>query len=381
MSTPNTDHHDIKHTALYDLHLNAGAKMVPFAGYSMPVQYKPGILAEHNQTRQAAGLFDVSHMGQARLIGPDHDAVVQALESLIPGDIKGLKPGQMRYSLLLNELGGVLDDLMITRPADPGLSGSLYLVVNAAMKEADFSFINRQLPDEFQLERMEDHALLALQGPKAAECMASFGLDMSAQIFMTADMHSLLGVECHISRSGYTGEDGFEISVPNDQAVALAEQLLQHKDIEPVGLGARDSLRLEAGLCLYGHDITQDITPVEASLNWAISKRRRAAADFPGADRILHQLEHGTDRVRVGLRPKDRTIVREGAEILNEQSELIGHVTSGTFGPTIAGPIAMGYVETPYAALGTELNAVIRGKHKPVVVSAMPFVPHRYYRG
>lgn len=367
----------LQHTPLFALHERLGGKMVPFAGYAMPVQYPSGIIAEHTHTRTQAGLFDVSHMGQARLSGVDFSALAAAFEPLVPGDVAGLKPGQTRYTLLLSERCGVLDDLMMTRTED----GALYLVVNAATKDDDFARIGSRMPGDVSFDILEDRALLALQGPAAAVCFARLAGDVSGHVFMTARRYTLLGAECWVSRSGYTGEDGFEISVPADKAAALADALLAMDEVAPVGLGARDSLRLEAGLCLYGHDLSPEITPVEADLKWAIAKRRRAEANFPGAEKILHQIEHGTERVRVGLRPKDRTVVREGVELLNADGREIGLVTSGTYGPSVGGPIAMGYVHTEYSAVGTEIAALVRGKARPVVVSTMPFVPHRYYRG
>lgn len=378
MSEPSgAETHPLQYTPLFALHERLGGKMVPFAGYAMPVQYSGGIIAEHTHTRTQAGLFDVSHMGQARLSGADFAALAAAFEPLVPGDVAGLKPGQIRYTLLLSERCGVLDDLMMTRTEDD----ALYLVVNAATKDDDFARIGARMPQGISFDILDERALLALQGPAAAACFARLAGDVSDHVFMTARRYTLLGADCWVSRSGYTGEDGFEISVPADKAVALAEAFLAMDDVAPVGLGARDSLRLEAGLCLYGHDLSPEITPVEADLKWAIAKRRRTEANFPGAEKILNQIAHGTERVRVGLRPKDRGIVREGAELLNADGREIGLVTSGTFGPSVGGPIAMGYVHTEYSAVGTEIAALVRGKPRPVVVSALPFVPHRYYRG
>jgi len=378
-TNPDTDM--LRHTPLHALHLEQGGKMVPFAGYAMPVQYADGIIAEHTHTRTHAGLFDVSHMGQAHLTGPDYQTVAAALEAFVPGDILGLAPGAMRYSVLLDEAGGILDDLIVTRPAEPERDGTLILVVNAATKDADFRYLDQRLAGGVSLEILNHHALLALQGPAAAAALSECGLETDSLIFMTARAQRLMGADCYLSRSGYTGEDGFEISVPDTAADALARRLLELNGVKPVGLGARDSLRLEAGLCLYGHDISPETTPVEAGLQWAIGKSRRRRADFPGADHILHQIEHGTDRVRVGLRPQDRGLVRQGAEIVNGEGRKVGLVTSGTYGPTLGGPVAMGYVETEYAAVGTRLGALVRGKPRPVVTSKLPFVPPRYYRG
>lgn len=366
-------------TPLYVRHLALGARMTPFAGYAMPVQYPTGIIAEHQHTRAHAGLFDVSHMGQGWLVGPSHAETAHAFEAMVPGDIAGLAPGQQRYTLLLNEQGGVLDDLMASRPADPALDGRLFLVVNAACKDADWRHIAAHLPDGVRLE-VEDRALLALQGPEAAAVMARLAPAAVSLPFMGAAMLDIAGIAVRISRSGYTGEDGFEISVSNEQAGALWDRLLEEPEVAPIGLGARDSLRLEAGLCLYGHDLNQETSPVEAALTWAIARRRRDDRRFPGAIRITSEISDGVMRKRVGLLPEGRAPVREGAEIYDLAGELIGEVTSGGFGPSVGGPVAMGYVAADFARLGTPVHIALRGRMTPAVVSAMPFTPHRYRR-
>ena len=368
-----------KRTPLYDLHTELGARMVTFAGYAMPVQYPTGIIKEHEHTRAAAGLFDVSHMGQAYLHGLDGD-VAEALEALIPGNITGLLHGKQRYSMLLNDEGGIMDDLMVSRPPERLGPNCLFLVVNAGTKDGDFAHIGEKLGNKVRLERLEDRALLALQGPQAADVLARLDPAVADLAFMDVAIVSLMGAECLISRSGYTGEDGYEISVPAIQAEALARRLLDEEEVAPIGLGARDSLRLEAGLCLYGHDIDETTTPVEAGLNFALAKRRRAEGGFPGASRILQQLEDGPERCRVGLKLEGRAPAREGAEVVNSHEEVVGTVTSGGFGPTVGGPVAMGYVKPEYAGEGTELAIRVRGKALPARVVSMPFVPHRYKR-
>ena len=368
----------LKQTPLHALHVELGGRMVPFAGYDMPVQYPPGVLKEHQHTRTAAGLFDVSHMGQALLKPADGGDPAAALETLVPGAIQVLKPGRMRYTLLLNEAGGILDDLMVTRTAAG--DGTLYLVVNAACKDADFALIAGKLAGRAVLERLDDRALIALQGPAAAGVLGAIAPAAADLGFMEAATVSVDGAELFISRSGYTGEDGFEISVPADAADVFARRLLDHPDVWPIGLGARDSLRLEAGLCLYGHDIDQTTSPVEASLVWALGKKRREAGDFPGADRILRELADGPARVRVGLMPEGRAIAREGADIVDLSGSAIGTVTSGGFGPTTGGPVAMGYVAPTFAEVGTRLGLVVRGRTLPARVAAMPFVQQRYVR-
>jgi len=361
----------VKRTPLYDLHVELGAKMVPFAGYAMPVQYPTGILAEHRHTREKAGLFDVSHMGQVRIRGPRPAA---ALESLVTGDIQGLAEGAIRYTLFTNEAGGILDDLMVTNAGD-----HLFLVVNAACKEADLAHLKAGLADH-EVAMDDGRALLALQGPAAAAALARHAPACQELRFMRAALMRIDGIDAFVSRSGYTGEDGFEISVANEDAVALARLLLAEPEVAPVGLGARDSLRLEAGLCLYGHDIDATITPIEAGLAWAVSKRRRAEGGFPGAEVILRQLSEGTDRLRVGLRPEGRAPAREGAEITDPDGASIGRVTSGGFGPTVGGPIAMGYVARAYADEGRAVALVVRGRPLPARVVGLPFVPTRYHK-
>jgi len=375
---------DLLKTPLYDLHVGLGAKMVPFAGYAMPVQYPSGILAEHKQTREAAGLFDVSHMGQVFLTSKtdaSHEVVARALEALVPGDMFGLKLGQMRYTLLLNDQGGILDDLMVSRSSSAEDDGSLFLIVNAACKRQDVDHLQASLGDDVEVTLVEDRALLALQGPKAAEVLSRHCPDAQALTFMTATSTTIDGVDCHVSRSGYTGEDGYEISIRSDAAHDLAKRLLAEQEVAPVGLGARDSLRLEAGLCLYGHDIDTTTTPVEASLTWAIPKNRRETGGFPGADRIVAQISAGAERKRVGLKPQGRVPAREGAVIADLDGQEIGAVTSGSFGPTVGGPVAMGYVGSAQSAPGTKVNLIVRGKAHPAEVVTLPFVQQNYYRG
>lgn len=367
----------LSRTPLYNLHVELGARMVPFAGYEMPVQYPTGVLKEHNHTRAQAGLFDVSHMGQVRLSGLEAAA---ALETLVPVDIIDLPLNTQRYALFTNEQGGILDDLMVSNGGD-----HLFVVVNAACKAQDIAHMRKHLGGRCTVEELADRALLALQGPAAGTVMARLAPDVAKLVFMQTAKATLVGVECFVSRSGYTGEDGFEISVPNDKAEELARLLLAQPEVAPIGLGARDSLRLEAGLCLYGHDIDTTTTPVEGSLSWALSKSRRAdgkrPGGFPGADVILRQLAEGVSRKRVGLAVKDRLPVREGAEIVDANGVVVGKVTSGGFGPTVNGPVAMGYVTAAHAAVGTPLQAIVRGKPVPVEVVKTPFVPQRYYRG
>jgi len=364
---------EVLKTPLHDLHVELGARMVPFAGYSMPVQYRDGILAEHNWARTNAGLFDVSHMGQARLRGDD---VAAALETLTPGDITGLKVGEQRYTLLLNDEGGIKDDLMVSRPDDDGL----FLVVNAAVKASDFAHIAERLAGRAELEVLEDRALLALQGPAAVEVLSALAPDVEDMVFMQSMHVDLMGADCIISRSGYTGEDGFEISVPADRAEALARALLDDdENVKPIGLGARDSLRLEAGLCLYGHDIDETTSPIEASLIWAVAKARRETGGFPGAARIQKEIADGPVRKRVGLALKDKAPAREGAPIAIDGEE-VGVVTSGGFGPTVGAPIALGYVPLAHAKVGTMVDIMVRGSARPAEVVKTPFAPHRYVR-
>ena len=373
---PQTAETSMARTPLHALHLELGARMVPFAGYEMPVRYPAGILKEHTHTRAHAGLFDVSHMGQVRLAG---DEAALALESLAPVDVAGLAEGRQRYGLFTNEAGGILDDLMITNAGD-----HLLVVVNAGCKARDIAHMKSSLSGRCSVEELADRALLALQGPAAGAVMERLAPETADMVFMDARAVNLLGMACFVTRSGYTGEDGFEISVPADGAEALARELLADRQVEAIGLGARDSLRLEAGLCLYGHDIDETTTPVEAALLWAIQKTRRAGGaregGFPGAGVILGQIEAGAPRKRVGLKPAGRAPVREGAELLDMDAKPAGQVTSGGFGPTIGGPIAMGYVAAALATPGTELQAMVRGKPHPVTVTRMPFVEQRYRR-
>ena len=370
----------IRRTPLYDLHVAAGAKMVPFAGYEMPVQYRLGVLKEHLWTREKAGLFDVAHMGICFLQGPNHETTARALEALVPADIVNLKVGQQRYSQLLAEDGGILDDLMITRSPEPVGDGNLVLVVNAACKEADYAHIRAHLPDDVKLFVADERALLALQGPAAAEVLARHVPGIDQLGFMSGTFATLEGQPAFITRSGYTGEDGFEIAVPNAVAAAVWQRLAGEAEVEPIGLGARDSLRLEAGLCLYGHDIDTTTSPIEAGLQWSIQKRRRTEGGFPGATRVQQELADGPARKRVGIKPEGRAPAREGTEILAADGTPIGTVTSGGFGPTVNGPIAMGYVAADHAAPGTKIQLVVRGKPLPAEVVTMPFAPHRYVR-
>jgi aminomethyltransferase len=379
-STDSSTTPDLLRTPLHALHVKLGARMVPFAGYDMPVQFPTGILAEHLHTRAAAGLFDVSHMGHAFLEGPD---AAKRFESLAPTDISSQPPGRIRYTQLLDENGGILDDLMVVRraPRRPG-EDCLFLVVNAARKAADFAHIRRALPD-LRLEAIDDRALIALQGPKAAAVLARTFPAIARQPFMTftsTEREGDFGAGLFLSRSGYTGEDGFEISLPNDEATAFAERLLAEPEVKPIGLGARDSLRLEAGLCLYGHDIDESTTPVEAGLTWSIPKRRREEGGFPGDARILRQLAEAPPRRRIGLKVEGRAPAREGAEIVDADGAVVGQVTSGGFGPSVGAPIAMGYARRDRAAPGTPLGLMVRGKALAANVVAMPFQPHAYFR-
>ncbi len=380
MSAVSTSNAALQRTPLYELHVSLGAKMVPFAGYEMPVQYPLGILKEHLHTREKAGLFDVSHMGQAFLIGPDHDTTAAALEALVPADIANLKPGQQRYSQLLNDEGGIIDDLMVTRSHAADDDGSLMLVVNASRKEVDYAHIAARLPDDVRLEPMPERALLALQGPSAKDVMTRLSDVAVGLPFMGAASGKVGEFDCHISRSGYTGEDGFEISVAAAKAEKLARLLLAQEGVQPIGLGARDSLRLEAGLCLYGHDIDETTSPIEAGLVWSIQKRRREQGGFPGAQRIQDELADGPKRRRVGIKPDGRAPAREGTEILALLGDKLGVVTSGGFGPSVNGPVAMGYVRAGYAEPGKPVNLMVRGKALSASVAPMPFVPHRYVR-
>ncbi len=380
MGGPTTSDEILLETPLAALHRALGGKMVPFAGYSMPVQYPDGILAEHLHTRSAAGLFDVSHMGQAFLVGPNHAATARALEALTPGDFQELPQGRVRYTLLLTDSGGIVDDLMVTRSISPSDDGTLMLVVNAARKEVDYAYIAGRLPAGVKLVRGDDRALLALQGPKAVDVMLRHAPRAAELGFMTAQPLAFDDLSLHIGRSGYTGEDGFEISVNAVNVERVARALLAEPEVKPIGLGARDSLRLEAGLPLYGHDIDETTSPVEADLAFAIGKRRRVEGGFPGAARILGELKDGTLRKRVGIRPEGRAPAREGTAILSSSGAVVGTVTSGGYGPSLGGPLAMGYVPAASAATGSPLALDVRGKRLAATVAAMPFVPHRYFR-
>ena len=360
-------------TVLHNLHVNLGAKMVPFAGYDMPVQYPSGILTEHRHTRAQAGLFDVGHMGQAILRG---DNVAAALETLMPGDIAGLEQGQMRYSQFTNEAGGILDDLMVTNRGD-----HIFLVVNAGCKDADFAHIQKHIGDRVELEILANRGLIALQGPMAATVLNRHAQGVEAMPFLTMQDIEIDGIACLVSRAGYTGEDGYEISVPGEKSVELAELLLAEAEVEPIGLGARDTLRLEAGLCLYGHDIDETTSPIEAGLLWSIGKRRREDGGFLGAERIISEIENKPSRRRVGILPDGRAPAREGTEITDQSGNNIGVVTSGGFGPTVDGPIAMGYVSRENAAVDTMLQLTVRGKRLNSKVIKLPFVEQNYYRG
>lgn len=371
---------DLQQTPLYDLHVELGARMVPFAGYQMPVQYPTGIMTEHQFTRDSAGLFDVSHMGQARLVGPDHETTARALEALVPSNMLELKPGKQRYTVLLNAEGGIVDDLMVTRPADEAMDGILLLVVNASRKHVDYPLLQAGLPNTVRLEILDDRALIAVQGPKAVEAVAAHAPAAADLEFMSGDFMEFDGIGCHISRAGYTGEDGVEMSVPAGAAEAIARALLADDRVKPIGLGARDSLRLEAGLCLYGHDLDETTSPVEGAITFCMQKRRREDGGFPGAERIQAELKDGPGRVRVGLKLEGRAPAREGAEIQTADGTPVGTVTSGGFAPTVGAPIAMGYVAADHGATGTRLNLIVRGKELPAEVVDMPFVPNRYYR-
>jgi len=368
---------DLRHTPLHELHVELGAKLVPFAGYEMPVNYPDGILAEHRQCRQSAALFDVSHMGQLRLKGDD---AARALETLVPVDVVDLGVHKQRYALLTNPQGGILDDLMITRR-----ESDLLLIVNAACKDADTRHLITHIGQRCTVVPMPERALLALQGLKAVTALSRLNAEVAKLTFMTGGAFRLAGADCFVTRSGYTGEDGFEISVPADDAVLLAKALLREPEVKPAGLGARDTLRLEAGLCLYGHDIDDKTTPVEAGLTWAIQKVRRPggarAGHYPGAAAIEAQLATGVAIKRVGLVGLERLPVREGTAIFDSHGHKLGHVTSGTIGPSVNQPIAMAYLAANHGLPHHEVYAEVRGKRYPMRVSPMPFSPHRYYRG
>jgi len=374
-----TEEQQLLQTPLHGLHLELGARMVPFAGYSMPVQYPAGLMAEHHHTRESAGLFDVSHMGQLRLSGPDAAA---AFESLMPVDVIGLGLNKQRYGLLLTDEGTIIDDLMFVNRGE-----DIFVIVNGACKVGDIAHIKERIGSRCTVTPMPERGLLALQGPKAVQALPRLVPGVEKLVFMTGDRFAWNGGELFITRSGYTGEDGFEISVHASQADALARALLAQPEVKPIGLGARNSLRLEAGLCLYGNDIDTTTTPVEAALTWAIQKVRRTggarAGGFPGADKVLGQLD-GTvplERKRVGLAALERVPVREHTELQDDQRRRVGEVTSGLLGPSVNRPVAMGYVPLALAVTGARLHAMVRGKPVPMEVSAMPFIPNRYWRG
>jgi aminomethyltransferase len=367
-------------TALHDLHVELGAKMVPFAGYDMPVQYPAGILTEHLHTRESAGLFDVSHMGQIRIRAESFTAAAAALERLCPADFQALKPGQQRYSFFTDNAAGILDDLMVTRMGPGDESDHIFMVVNAGCKDADIAHLKANLNGRCEIEVLGDRSLVALQGPKAAAVFARLAPDSAKLKFMSGAKLKAAGFDVLATRSGYTGEDGFEISVANSDIVAFTRKLLAEPEVKPIGLGARDSLRLEAGLCLYGNDITDKTNPVEANLVWAMQKRRRDEGGFPGAGIVQRQLAEGPSRKRVGILPEGKAPARAHTEITDQQGRIIGEITSGGFGPSLGAPVAMGYVETAHAATGTAINLMVRGKALPAKVAAMPFVPHRYQR-
>ncbi|THD75928.1 glycine cleavage system aminomethyltransferase GcvT [Thalassobius vesicularis] len=372
---------DLKSLPLDGLHRELGAKMVPFAGYEMPVQYALGVMKEHLHTREQAGLFDVSHMGQVILRGPDYRSAALALEALVPVDVAGLGLNRQRYGFFTNDAGGILDDLMLANRGD-----HVFVVVNAACKDADIAHLRANMPEGVAVEVIEDRALLALQGPASEAALSALNPAVAAMKFMDVATVDLCGAECWVSRSGYTGEDGYEISVPVAAAETLARALLADERVEAIGLGARDSLRLEGGLCLYGHDIDETTTPAMAGLGWAIQKVRRegGARDggFPGAPTVLRELQEGPTERRVGLRPDGRAPMREGVELFKSETAAvaIGRVTSGGFGPSVGGPVAMGYVPAALSAPGTQLFGEVRGKRLPVQVVALPFVPANFKR-
>lgn len=366
-------------TPLHALHRARGARMVAFAGYEVPAEYADGTVAEHNHTRQHAGLFDVSYLGQAFLVGPDHEATARALEALMPADIIGLDRGRQRYTQLLNEAGGILDDLVVTRSADPSEDGALMLVVNASRRQADYAHLTAHLPAGVRLLQADHRALVALQGPQAAEVLARHVHDAAAMGFMTAISTRFDGIECHVSRSGYTGEDGFEISARASRITAIAERLLDASQVKLIGLNARDSLRLEAGLCLYGQDLDETTSPVEAGLAWSIPRRRRAEGGFAGAARVLGEIANGPQRLRVGVKPEGRQPAQQGADILGPDGTISGKVTSCGIGPSVGGPIAMGLIERRFAAPGTAVLLAVGEKELPARVVQLPFVPHRYH--
>ncbi|MDX1528631.1 MAG: glycine cleavage system aminomethyltransferase GcvT [Gammaproteobacteria bacterium] len=366
-----------KKTPLFELHQRQGAKMTEFAGFAMPVHYRDGILKEHAHTREAASVFDVSHMGQLAVSGKDAAAM---LERLLPVDVVGLKENRQRYALITNQRGGIIDDLMVTNAGE-----YFFLVVNASRKQKDLAHFESNLEGDCSLSMLEDRALVAIQGPQAAAAMKRIAPESRELLFMQARPLEVAGIACLVSRSGYTGEDGFEISVPSDDALELASALMSDNGVRPAGLGARDTLRLEAGLCLYGQDIDEDTTPVEAGLQWALSNVRRRggarAGGYPGFETIARQLAEGVDRVRVGIRPEGRAPVRGETELVDKSGKKVGKITSGGYGASVGGPVAMAYVETSYATENTRLDAMVRGKARPVRVAKLPFVRPRYYRG
>ena len=375
---------ELLQTRLYDKHVALGAKMVPFAGYDMPVQYPMGIKSEHLHTREKCGLFDVSHMGQCFIMADDgsFETAAKALEQLVPADIQSLEPGQQRYSQFLNADGGILDDLMISRLGMEGYTHVLYLVVNAGCKQDDFAHLEKHLPEGVNLSIKDGQlSLIALQGPKAAEVLGALNPAVKDLVFMTHRDLPLGEIWAHVSRSGYTGEDGYEISVKHDDVEALVEQLLAHEDVEPIGLGARDSLRLEAGLCLYGHDIDTSVSPIEAGLIWSVQKNRRSGEGYLGAARVAADIANRSSKRLVGILPEGKAPAREHTEIQDMDGNNIGEITSGGFGPSVGGPVAMGYVARPFAKAGSEINLMVRGQARPAKVVKLPFVPHNYYRG
>ncbi len=381
---------DLKLTALHAKHVELGAKMVPFAGYDMPVQYPLGVKGEHLHAREKAGLFDVSHMGQVFLMPEDNDfaTAAKALEKLVPADIQSLEPGQQRYSQFLNEEGGILDDLMISRLAMKGYEHVLYLVVNAGCKDDDYAHLEKHMPKNVKVMVKDDTlSLIALQGPRAAAVLGCFAPAVEDLVFMTHTDLELKGtlaepVWAHVSRSGYTGEDGYEISAKHDDMVRLVDELLNYDDVEPIGLGARDSLRLEAGLCLYGHDIDTSVSPIEAGLIWSVQKHRRGAdAGYLGAKRVAADIADKTSKRLVGIQPDGKAPAREHTEVQDMNGNTIGEITSGGFGPTAEGPVAMGYVSRKFVKAGTPVQLIVRGKPRPATVVKLPFAPHNYYRG
>jgi aminomethyltransferase len=369
----------LQRTALHGRQIALGARMVPFAGYEMPVQFTAGIIAEHTHTRTAAGLFDVSHMGQAFLSGPDHQTTALALEKLVAAEILGLERGRVRYAQLTNPEGGIIDDLMVTRSVAPADDGKLMLIVNASRKSIDYAWLEQNMPADVTLVICGNRSLLALQGPKAEAVLSRYCPKASGLAFMSATVAQFNGIDINLARSGYTGEDGYELSLATRDVNAVYDRLLADSDVKPIGLGARDSLRLEAGLCLYGHDIDETTTPVEADLAWSIGKRRRAEGGYMGAARITRELNEGPRRRRVGILPEGRAPAREGA-LITSNGQSIGHVTSGGFGPTLGRPVSIGYVDAAYSKIGTPLELIVREKPVAAIVTKLPFVPHRYKR-